>query len=53
MTNIIKPGWIALAAALALGPALWADEIHEAAKQGNLEKLRPRAVSGGRLLRHE
>jgi ankyrin repeat protein len=40
MTKIIKLGWIALAAALTLGPALWADEIHEAAKQGNLEKVR-------------
>ena len=31
---------IVLAAGLALGQALWADEIHDAAKQGNLEKVR-------------
>ena len=40
MTKIIRLGLIALAAALVLGTALWADEIHEAAKQGNLEKVR-------------
>lgn len=44
MTKSIKLGWIALAmalaAALAMSPSLWADEIHEAAKQGNLEKVR-------------
>ncbi len=33
-------GRIALAALLALGSALWADEIHDAAKQGDLEKVR-------------
>ena len=40
MTKLIKLGSVALAAALALGPALWADEIHEAAKRGDLEKVR-------------
>ncbi len=40
MTSINKLGWIVLAAVLALGPSLWADEIHEAARQGNLEKVR-------------
>jgi len=40
MTKMITFGCIALAAALALGPALWADEIHEAAKRGELEKVR-------------
>ncbi len=40
MTKIMKLTCLALAAALALGPALWADEIHEASKQGNLEKVR-------------
>jgi len=44
MAKSLKFKWIALAmvlaAALALGPALWADEIHEAAKRGDLEKVR-------------
>ena len=44
MAKSLKFKWIALAivlaAALALGPALWADEIHEAAKRGGLEKVR-------------
>ena len=40
MIKIIRLGGIALAAALTLSPALWADEIHDAAKQGNLEKVR-------------
>ena len=41
MTTSIKLGWIALAmalaAALAMSPSLWADEIHEAA--GALSKV--------------
>ena len=40
MNKIKKLGCLALAAALALSPALWADEIHEAAKRGDLEKVR-------------
>jgi len=40
MTKIIKFGWIALMVALAFAPASPADEIHEAARQGNLEKVR-------------
>jgi len=33
-------GRLALAALLTLGPALWADEIHDAAKQGDLDRVR-------------
>jgi len=40
MIKITKLGCMILAAALALGPILWAEEIHDAAKQGNLEKVR-------------
>ena len=44
MTKSIIFKWIALAmalaAALAMSPSLWADEIHEAAKRGDLEKVR-------------
>ena len=40
MIKAIKLGCVILAAVLALGPGLWADEIHDAAKQGNLDKVR-------------
>jgi cytohesin len=40
MTRIKTFGLIALMVALAFAPALPADEIHEAARQGNLEKVR-------------
>ena len=37
MTNLKKLGWTGLAAALALGPALWCHGIHDAAKRGDRE----------------
>jgi len=40
MIKAIKLGCVILAAVLALGPGLWTDEIHDAAKQGNLDKVR-------------
>jgi ankyrin repeat protein len=40
MIKTMKLGCTILAAVLALGPGLWADEIHDAAKQGNLDKVR-------------
>ncbi len=40
MTKLTKLCWMALAAAMVLGSALRADEIHDAAKQGDLEKVR-------------
>jgi ankyrin repeat protein len=40
MARIWKLAAISLISALALGSALRADEIHEAARQGNLEKVR-------------
>lgn len=40
MIKAIKLGCVILVAVLALAPVLWADEIHDAAKQGNLDKVR-------------